>query len=129
MLLLWSLQFCYKKNLNSLKLKYKHVISNHKNSLLPCDKTHCSRKKFESQNIRSLLWRSCQFWPIWIQLFLSMDFRIMYIDIIELQAEFPQVNTNFKLKSSKLIKKVDTRGLWIGAVVNNKIQSNEICIM
>ena len=53
----------------------------------------------------------------------------MYIDIIELQAEFPQVNTNFKLKSSKLIKKVDTRELWIGAVVNNKIQSNEICIM
>ena len=58
-----------------------------------------------------------------------MDFRIMYIDIIELQAEFPQVNTNFKLKSSKLIQKVDTRELWIGAVVNNKIQSNEICIM
>ena len=58
-----------------------------------------------------------------------MDFRIMYIDIIELQAEFPQVNTHFKLKSSKLIQKVDTRGLWIGAVVNNKIQSNEICIM
>ena len=58
-----------------------------------------------------------------------MDFRIMYIDIIKLQAEFPQVNTNFKLKSSKLIQKVDTRGLWIGAVVNNKIQSNEICIM
>ena len=58
-----------------------------------------------------------------------MDFRIMYIDIIKLQAEFPQVNTNFKLKSSKLIKKVDTRELWIGAVVNNKIQSNEICIM
>ena len=58
-----------------------------------------------------------------------MDFRIMYIDIIKLQAEFPQVNTNFKLKSSKLIQKVDTRELWIGAVVNNKIQSNEICIM
>ena len=58
-----------------------------------------------------------------------MDFRFMYIDIIEFQAEFPQVNTNFKLKSSKLIQKVDTRELWIGAVVNNKIQSNEICIM